>query len=129
MSDTGSDKYVRAWSSRIDYVNLDVEDATKLVENLRKTYPEKYGRVFKTEFIFNVRREEGWDLATVTIYPTRKCAEWDDFVEDLQARNFLMDEEIRFYNMEYYDALAEEQFRKILEKLAVDDEWVERHLF
>jgi hypothetical protein len=31
--------------------------------------------------------------------------------------------------MEYYDALAEEQFRKILEKLAEDDEWVERHLF
>jgi len=129
MSDTGSGKYVRAWSSRIDYVNLDVEDATKLVENLRKTYPEKYGRVFKTEFIFDVRREEGWDLATVTVYPTRKCAEWDDFVECLQARNFLMGEEIRFYNMEYYDALAEEQFRKILEKLAEDDEWVERHLF
>jgi hypothetical protein len=129
MSDTGSDKYVRAWRNRIDYVNLDVEDATKLVENLRKTYPEKYCRVFKTEFIFDVRREEGWDLATVTVYPLEKGEEWDDFVEDLQARNFLMDEEIRFYNMEYYDALAEEQFRKILEKLAEDDEWVERHLF
>jgi uncharacterized Fe-S cluster-containing radical SAM superfamily protein len=55
--------------------------------------------------------------------------EWDDFAADLQAKNFLLNEEVRFYNMVYYDTLAEEQFRRILRRLSEDDDWVNDHLF
>jgi ABC-type nitrate/sulfonate/bicarbonate transport system substrate-binding protein len=128
-SDEGTEKFLRAWSDRIEYVNFSPDEAMKLVERLKKEYPGKYGRVFKTEILFKVEKEIGWDLATLAVYSVGEEGEWDDFAADLQSKNFLLNEEVRFYNMVYYDALAEEQFRRILRRLSRDDDWVNGHLF
>jgi len=128
-SDEGTEKFLRAWSDRIEYVNFSPDEAMKLMERLKKEYPGKYGRVFKTEILFKVEKEIGWDLATLAVYSVGEEGEWDDFAADLQAKNFLLNEEVRFYNMVYYDTLAEEQFRRILRRLSEDDDWVNDHLF
>jgi ABC-type nitrate/sulfonate/bicarbonate transport system substrate-binding protein len=128
-SDEGTEKFLRAWSDRIEYVNFSPDEAMKLVERLKKEYPGKYGRVFKTEILFKVEKEIGWDLATLAVYSVGEEREWDDFAADLQSKNFLLNEEVRFYNMVYYDALAEEEFRRILRRLSEDDDWVNDHLF
>jgi len=128
-SDEGTEKFLRAWSDRIEYVNFSPDEALKLVERLKKEYPGKYGRVFKTEILFKVEKEIGWDLATLAVYSVGEEGEWDDFTADLQSKNFLLNEEVRFYNMVYYDALAEEEFRRILRRLSEDDDWVNDHLF
>jgi hypothetical protein len=87
-SDEGTEKFLRAWSDRIEYVNFSPDEAMKLVERLKKEYPGKYGRVFKTEILFKVEKEIGWDLATLAVYSVGEEGEWDDFAADLQAKNF-----------------------------------------
>jgi len=129
LFDRGMDRHLRAWKNSVEYVNFSPDEVLDLMEKLKREYPGKCGRLFRFEIQFNVRKESGWDLATLVLHNMGEEGEWDDFYADLQSKNFLLEEKIDFYNMEYYRIFFEERLMNAIMGVLKESEWAEKDSF